>query len=62
MALVLLPVASTRSSLFPEEYSASWMDSVSAATVGEEVRVAVGGAAVAVDVGSAAVEVGAALV
>jgi hypothetical protein len=30
----LLPVASTRNSSFPAEYSASWMDMVSVATVG----------------------------
>ena len=54
VALALLPVASTRNCAFPAEYSASWMEMVSAATVvgvrvfvGEGivvgVRVAVGG-------------------
>ena len=34
VALELLPVASTRSSSLPAEYSASWMETVSDATVG----------------------------
>ena len=61
VALELLPVASTRSSSFPEEYSASWMETVSDATVGlpaSGVGVALGGAEVGVRVGVAGTRVG----
>ena len=68
-----LPVASTRSRRFPESYSATWIETVSAATVRvavglERTGVAVGGITVAVNVGGAkvgvegAVEVGGATV
>ena len=56
----MLPVASTRSRRFPESYCATWIETVSAATVA--VLVAVGGTAVTVDVGSTEVAVGTAFV
>lgn len=60
VAFALLPVASTRSRRFPESYSATWIETVSGATVRvdvglERTSVAVGGIAVAVDVGNAEV-------
>ena len=59
VALALLPVASTRNCAFPAEYSANWMDMVSAATL-VAVRVGVAeGIAVGVRVGvGGKVEVG----
>lgn len=56
VALELLPVASTRSSSLPAEYSANWMDTVSVATVGVDGTwegVALGGTEVGVREGVA---------
>lgn len=72
MAFALLLVASTRSRRFPESYSATWIETVSAAVVAVlttcdgvglgrtlvGVRVGVGNAAVGVDVVAKAVAVG----
>ena len=61
----MLPVASTRNSSLPAEYSASWIDMVSLATVvgvrvvvGGRVEVGVDAGPVAVGTGDAAVGVG----